>query len=725
MTRNEPAWRAPPRAPAPHRVRGGLAVGASYFVHLTIAFLLLGLFLPLRGAKSNPPMAKLRVEGTGLLRDRELRIALNRLLGAELKSTLDANAIEDAGVILSSSLESEGFQQPVVELEIKLEDGSEKRFRFDPTFENPLPRPLSAREVRFKVRPGVRYYIQDVEFSGLAFMPPKKARAFFRSDSTLFGNARTNAYSPGRVARAVDALLSELRQAGYADSDVRADRKIDDQTGQVTLKVLVREGAKWVVADLRYQRDDDDDVKLPSIDRWTGKPWSSTLQEDIREAIRQSYYHRGFPDIGVYVVPETDGEESGRRDTSVVATIVPGAHVTVGQVRFEGNNTTKAGVLRRRVLLKSGDPLDPVALERTRYRISRLGVFEAVDLRYEPAEGEVRDPVFKVREGPRYETSLLMGYGSYEQFRVGVEHRQMNIFGSAHQSRLELVQSVKSTSGDYIYTVPELFGESLDGTARLFGLQRKEISFLRQEYGVNLSLKRPVAFLRGEAAAGYTFQALRNKRNSLSTQATDERQLNVASVNLGLTGDQRDNPLRPRRGYHWSLQLEAADPKLGGQSTYQRAEVAGAFHTGWGEGRWIHVGLSHGAITTYGSDGTTLPVNKRFFPGGDNSIRGYRRGEAAPRGPDGLFIGAKSYLLFNLELEQALTPNWSVVVFGDALGAAEALRDYPFRDKLYAAGLGLRYQTLIGPVRLEYGRNITPRPGDPSGTVHFSIGYPF
>ena len=114
-----------------------------------------------------------------------------------------------------------------------------------------------------------------------------------------------------------------------------------------------------------------------------------------------------------------------------------------------------------------------VALERARYRIARLGVFEAVDLRYEPEEGSVRDPVFKVREAPRYETNLLMGYGSYEQFRGGVEYRQMNILGSAHQSRLELVQSMKSTSGDYTYTVPELFGESLDGTARLFGLQRR------------------------------------------------------------------------------------------------------------------------------------------------------------------------------------------------------------------------------------------------------------
>jgi outer membrane translocation and assembly module TamA len=82
-------------------------------------------------------------------------------------------------------------------------------------------------------------------------------------------------------------------------------------------------------------------------------------------------------------------------------------------------------------------------------------------------------------------------------------------------------------------------------------------------------------------------------------------------------------------------------------------------------------------------------------------------------------------LLLNVELEQAVTPNWSAVVFWDGLGTAELLRDYPMRDRLHTVGLGVRYQTLIGPVRLEYGRNLNPRLDDPSGMWQFSVGYPF
>ena len=61
----------------------------------------------------------------------------------------------------------------------------------------------------------------------------------------------------------------------------------------------------------------------------------------------------------------------------------------------------------------------------------------------------------------------------------------------------------------------------------------------------------------------------------------------------------------------------------------------------------------------------------------------------------------------------------------DGVGTAVSLRDFPFSERLYSVGLGVRYQTLIGPVRLEYGRNVNPRPADPSGTLQISIGYPF
>ncbi len=696
--------------------------------------LLAGLALALPGvlgatsAATPPPSAStpatLKVSGTGWFSDRELRRSLLLLLDTQRGTTFDTNAIEDAAVMLVSALGQKGFQKPEVLIEATLADGTVRQLTFDASMATGLPRPLQARALVFKVKPGARWHIKTLEITGLTVLPMKTARTLFRQESVLFVLARNNAYSPAHLANSVRALLGELRQRGYAAAKVKADlASVDEASGAIALQVTVTEAELWQVAAIQIQGADP--VTLPPTTEWIGQPWSVELREDLKETIRRACYQQGYPDMALSIGIEPGPATPGLKPVNVVVKIQPGPAVTIGQVRFAGNAVTQEAVLRRSAPLEPGAPLNPLALANTRYRISRLGVFDSVELSIVPADGPVRDPVFTVRESERYEANLLLGYGSYEQVRGGIEFRQLNLFGRAHQSRLQLVQSMKSTNADYTYSVPELFGESIDGAARLFALQRQETAFLRQEYGVSLSLKRPVPWLHAEGTVGYTFEALRNRNNELATGATDQAQINVGSVTLGLNGDHRDNPLRPRRGYHWFTRLEHAARNLGGSTDYQRLEFGAAWHTPWGDGRWLHFGLTHGVIMTLGTTDALLPVNKRFFPGGDNSIRGYQDGEAAPRGADGLFVGAKSYLLFNFEFEQALTSNWSVVAFIDALGATAQLRDYPFAEKLYTAGLGVRYQTLIGPIRVEYGRNLNPRPLDPGGTWQLSIGYPF
>ncbi len=700
------------------------------FYRIAIMFLACAL-LPLAicaappSPEDNEP-ATLKVSGTGLLRNRELGRSLVLLLGKQRGVTLNTNAIEDAAVMLVSALGQEGFQKPIVEIEATLVDGMVKRFVFDATMATALPRSLEARRVEFQVKRGARWYIDSVEITGLKALPTKIAKTFFRTDSMLFVLASTNVYAPARVNRAADALLGELIQRGYAEANVRAEIvKVDEASGAVALRVDVTEGNRWKVEAVRFEGVENETVVLPPASKWVDHVWSQALQENLKQTVRHAFYASGYPDVGVRIQSEAGVAVHNESPVTLVVRIQPGLQVKIGQVRFQGNVVTTPLTLSRSAEVKSGDLLNPLALAQARYRLSRLGVFDAVDLHYEPAEGAERDPVFSLEESQRYETHLMFGYGSYEQLRGGIEFRHLNLFGRAHQSLAQLGASLKGFNGNYTYSVPQLFGESIDGSARLFGLERQEVSFLRQEYGTSFTLKRPLPWLRAEGTVSYTLQALRNKDNELSTRATDQTQFNTASIDFALTGDHRDNPLRPRRGYRWFAQLENADRLLGGGAEYQRLEFGAAYHAPWGEGRWIHLGFTHGVITTLGTTDENLPVNKRFYPGGDNSIRGYNKGEAAPRGADGLFIGAKSYLLLNFEFEQALTKNWSVIVLADALGIAPKLRDYPYAEELYSVGLGVRYQTLIGPVRLEYGRNVNPRADDPSGTLHLSVGYPF
>lgn len=678
-------------------------------------------------APAREEAAGLRVKGLGWIQNREQRQTLKLLLGDQKGATIDANAIEDAALILYADLRERGYLEPQITAQVTRPDGAKEDHPIDAKLEHPLPRPLAAKDVTLQVEKGRRYVLKEVTFEGLTAFKDADARAFFMGESTLLPIASESAYSPARLNRSIANLLETLRRRGYANASADAgEPRMDRDTGDVRVTIKVNEGPQWIVDHVEFTVKDEQ-AGLPQLeDDRTGRPWSGLWQQDFATLVRRWYYGRGYPDVQVRLTPQAAPAEEGRRAVTVTARVRPGTRVHVGQIRFEGNARTREVVMRPLVKAKAGDLLDPVTFDDGQSRLSRLGVFSSVDLRYEPPKGDTRDAVYELKEGRRQDVSLLAGYGSYEQLRGGVEWRHYNLFGLAHSDRLTLVQSMKGTRGEYDYTVPELFGSTVDGTAKLFQLRREELSFVRQEYGANVSFLWPVPWLGANLTTGYTFRRLRNMDNDLATSGTDSRQNNAASLEVSLVRDRRDNPLTPRRGYRLSLQVEEASRWLGGQVDYQQLQASASWHKRVGRGQWVHVGFTHGVVATLGSQSDAdLPVNVRFFPGGDNSIRGYQSGEAAPRAATGQFVGAKTFTLLNVEFEQALTTKWSAVVFSDSLGEAARLADYPFDVRLYSVGVGVRYQTIIGPVRLEYGRNLNPRPLDPHGTVQLSIGFPF
>lgn len=670
---------------------------------------------------------RIDVDGLGIFGDRSARKNLSLLLGQERAAKLSAGTIEDGAMILFSELDKEGYLHATITAQVKSADDAGQDYPLDRALTRPLPRDLAIDQVTYEVERGKQYYFDEVNFTGLHALDADEARQFFVGESMLIPLASERIYSPGRLQRSMGNLGDELRRQGYAEASVEAgDVDVDDQTGAVRVRVIVNEGARWQVQSVQLATKDGSEPPTQLADGRTGQPWNMLWRQDFQTAVRRWYFHRGHPDVQVEVTPQAAPARGGRREVRVTATISPGLEVKLGQVRITGNRYTHEPLLRRLIHADPGELLNPVILDNGQARLARLGVFNSVTLDYEPKDGSVRDAVYHVREGRRQDVSLLLGYGSYEEFRGGVEWRHYNLFGRAHTDDLKVIQSVKSTQGDYLYTVPELFGTTVDGSARLFGLRREELSFVREEFGSTVSLLWPLPHWRSTFTTAYTFSHLRSADNQLATNTTDLIQTDVAAMDFTLVTDRRDNPLMPHRGYKVYGQLEEASTWLGGRVDYQKYTLDASYHTAWGHGRWIHLGFTHGVITTFGAeDDKDLPVNVRFFPGGDGSIRGYTRGEAAPRAANGQFIGAKVMMQFNAELEQALTRKWSVVVFLDALGTAVSLHDYPFSEKLYSAGLGVRYNTIVGPLRLEYGHNLNPRPDDPSGTWQLSVGFPF
>ena len=524
----------------------------------------------------------------------------------------------------------------------------------------------------------------------------------------------------------MSGLGEALARKGFENASVKvAELDRNDSTGAVRVRVAVDEGLQTIVRSVKTELYAGDDpapreagTTLPQA------PYSRLWLQDFAQGMRTNQYRRGFPDASVEISTIRRETNAPNIFVDLLARVKTGPKIKLGSVRFEGNEQTRRSVLESRVKAKPGEDLNRIDLDHARNRLARLGAFDSVSIRYDPVDDTTRDAVYEVKESKALDFSLLFGYGSYELLRGGFELEHKDIFGLAHQARLRAVQSFKSSRADFLYTIPELFREDVDVFVSASGLRREEISFVREEYGGGLGARRFFKGIDTDISARYNYQFL-NALDNQATNAVGVKQTRVGAFVFDLRHDRRDNPLLPTRGYDVLANVELASASLGGEVDYQRVELAISGHARLVGGLFIHLGVRHGAALQLGGANGELPFTKRFFPGGESSVRGYQQGEASPRDADGNLLGAETYLLGNVELEQFLTPSLSVVGFVDGVGFAEHLRDYPASEALSSVGGGVRWKSIVGPVRLEYGYNLNRRSGDPHGTLHFSVGFPF
>jgi len=675
-----------------------------------------------------PKPVKIEISGYGILGNRILKRLVRTMQAEDVqKETVDANFVENAALILSSRMREDGFLDPVLIAEMDLADGRRLAMRWRGNIDPPLPRPISAHRVHFRVFKGKRYYFDQLTFTGLEAVSEKQARSFFIESDALLPLKDTRIFTPGRLKSGIGTLSEFFERAGYQEARVLAGEvRQDNKTGAVNVRIDIEQGPLHLVRSVRVETfvmATNQPIYRETLH--PNRPYSQLWLHDLTQTLKATNYVGGFPDTTVEVKTIHREPITNTVHLDLFATVRTGPQISVGHVRFAGQKQTKPGIMADRVPLESGDLLNPAQAEKGRSRLARLGVFDSVRLRYDDIDPETRDVIYDVKEGKSLNLNLLFGFGSYELLRGGFEVEKKNLWGRAHMARLRAIQSFKSTRGDFLYTMPQFVGEEIDLFLNGFGLVREEIDFTRKEYGGGLGGLKHFPDISSDLSVRYNYQVLRASDIPPAAKLGSVENPGVGAFIADLRHDRRDSPIYPTRGYKLFTTFEFASEYLAGDVNYERVELAGSFHHNFGDGRSVAVGASHGLIAAARSAPEDVPFNKRFFPGGEYSIRGYQEGEAAPRDREGEVIGAESYLFGSVELEQALTPKLALVVFFDAVGFARDFTDYPVNEALYSVGGGLRWKSIVGPVRLEYGYNLNPRDHDPVGTLHFSLGFPF
>jgi outer membrane protein insertion porin family len=717
-------------SPSLSRINGSLKRRA---LQLALGVMLLFvLLLPARtlAASDEPKVkpAKFKISGYGILGNRQLRrILLTTELTKKKPQFFGASFVEDSALILISRVKRDGYLHPELTITLEMDDGNMMQVDGTKLLDNPLPRPLRIVRVQFKIQKGVLYYYNHLEFAGLETIGEKQARAYYIESGALFHPKSSRIYTAERQKNGNTSLSDALDRQGYRDVVVEANElSRNDRTGGVDVRVQVTQGKKYLVDSVREQffyEKEPEPRESRSVPENTA--YSRTWQQDFELMLKTNQFHRGFPDTKVNWETVEQLSNSNSIHLDLLAKVFSGPQVRVGEVEFKGEKKTKLTTMSRRARVQKGELLDPIYVEQGRSRLAQLGTFDIVDLSYRNQDEHTRDVIYQVKEGRSISVNLLFGYGTYELLRGGVEANMYNLWGRAHQLRLKAVQSFKSSSGEFTYTIPQFNGHDFDVFANGTGLRREEISFTRIEYGGGFGVHKYLRDYLTDVSLRYNYQIL--NAQSVIPAVASEGVTNpaVGAIIADLKYDRRDNPLYPRKGYKVFMNIESATQYLGGDVNYERIQIFPSWHFPVGEGHWINLGLTHAVDISFGSPANNLPFNRRFFPGGANSIRGYNEDEASPRNAEGKIVGAETYTLLSVEFEQALTAKWNVVFFSDNLGFAHSINDYPFDTGLFSVGGGIRWKSLIGPVRLEYGYNLNPRPKDPLGTLQFSIGFPF
>ena len=686
--------------------------------YIFVVLAVICLYVPL-GAQEN-----LRIKGFSFFKNMSYKGRLAFLHGVPVDEPafLDAAFLEDSAYLLLQQLKRNGYLKPRVEGVFQVGDVSRYAV-WENEYSIQLNADFFADYATFYLRPGVLYYYESVEVKGVTVLDEETTQRYFIPDDFWVTTKSSLVFTESNFEQRIQRLLNTLWQMGYRKAKIiTKDAVFNDDTGAVAATLSIDPGPLHRIGQVVVERIDDAgavvETETESPDALLTAEWEQFKQQ----ALRNAAYRDGYADVEISrTVSERSLDEQGILVSDIHYRIKLNSVVVFDGVQFLGEGATKPAVLERCIEMSAGDPLNPLLASSSRRQLMGLGIFKEVKMSYVPEDGPRRKVIYDLTPASRKELDLLVGWGSYELLRGGFNWTQKNLFGRAHRYEVSGKQSFRATNLKTTYFVPRFLESEFTAYTSAEYSFREEVSFDLLERSVTTGLSRTFAESDIMFTLEYSY-ARKNADRAAGSDFDSDDDARVGSVLGRLSLDRRDNFLVPTSGYMLYSEVNVASELLGGSVAFQKVKFGGSFHTVLNDFVLLHLGFRSGAIFSQSND---IPFTERFFIGGENTVRGYLQGEASPLDANGDQIGAESFALLNVELEKPLLQNLSLVVFFDTVTNA---RDGYFEsnvDSLSSAGMGFRYQTVVGPVRLEYGHNLNPRASDPDGTLHFSIGFPF
>ncbi len=552
------------------------------------------------------------------------------------------------------------------------------------------------------------------------------------------------------VDSARSRLLTEYRARGFRDVEVEAPQvSFSEDRREARISIELRPGRLYFVRDVRPV-DSASEASLSEsvwndlrkefttrqdLDAAIGarepRPESTTVRAELRGAVLGKIKEKGHLDALVQVDREV---APGTPDVTLVVSIVPGLVIHIGEVRFEGAPDTRRSFLESRLKIgqregeRAGDLANPSALREGITRLYRTGLFGRIDAHY-LGEEEERDLVVTLDERPSLEVFLEAGYGSYERFRLRAGVREKNLFGTGRQLRAEGTIATRALRFEVGITDPWFLRKDLIADLSLVIGEREEPSFTSAERGIGFFVTREWNDDPGFATTiGYQFRKTEARDVQVVTpEAFDAQdQVNLSSIKVSQVLDRRDHLLSTQGGTLSRLSVEWGDQSLGSELDFLRAIGSVSVYRRVRRGTVLAGTLRAGVMAPLGNS-DTIPLQERFFAGGENSVRSFKESQLGPKDPFGNPIGGETFTTATLELRQAVgTGGFQAALFVDAGIVTLSVDDFGNTDDLgWGVGVGLRYLLPVGPLRLDVATNPDAEGDEDEWVLHLTVGLSF
>lgn len=391
-----------------------------------------------------------------------------------------------------------------------------------------------------------------------------------------------------------------------------------------------------------------------------------------------------------------------------------GARYAFGVASFsESPAAIRPQLLGKLVPWHDGEPFDQSQVERLRESLQSLDYFSRIQVTPQPDAAQDRVPVdVQLTPAKRsiYTAGLSYGTTSGAGVRLGVERRYLNSRGHKALAQVDWAQQRKTLALQY--RIPAFAW--VDGWYALGAQAADEQTRYIDDRRVEFTASRSGELTRHLTVTA-SLHSLRERWAYVTTprNAIDYRYATFTFPALQADFVDVDDRLFPRAGVSGSLLLRAAREGLGSDASFEQVHArASWFH---GLGRRDRLILRGEIGHTFTGALVDMPPSLRFYAGGDRSIRGYNDREVGPR--LGRFaLGAKNVLTASAEAEHYFTDQWGMAAFVDSGSAF----DGSVPDWHTGVGLGVRWRSPVGPVRIDIGRGLD-QPDSPF-TLDLSIG---